>query len=246
VTGPAFGAFTGSELWLADLAAAAGALEVIEAITPRLSADDERKIAAIADETVRRERRAAHIALRMLIERSFGPAWRRIAYALSPSGKPSLAEAPGAFSLSHAPGIALIGLSTLGPIGVDIERMRRVSISDDRRQRIEAAAEALASRAPLPRAPAERLMSAWVRLEALAKAEGVGIGPLLTRLGVGPRWRDVRPGAASQNLEIQVHDVAIGAGIFAAVALAASEAAPDLLELPATEAELNSLLPDAP
>jgi len=248
--------FRATELWLVDLRSAAGALENVEALTPRLGPDDEEKIAAISVATVRQERRSAYIALRLLVERAFGSGWRRAPYLRSRSGKPSLPGATGAFSLSHVAGLALIGLSPLATIGVDVERSRPVRISDERRRRIEAAAEALSPAAPLPQAPACRFVQAWVRLEAVAKAEGRGIGPVLARYGVLrglggaepaaslPRRPDeAAPGPEAVGLEI--HDLRLGEGLFGAVAMTPGQGAPALLDLPHDSAGLDRLLAEA-
>jgi len=208
-----------SELWLVDLARAADALAAVEAATPRLSAEDELKIARVADSATRRERRAAHVALRVLLERAFGPAWRRVPYAVSATGKPSLARAEGAFSLSHVSGLALIGLARGGAIGVDVERLRPLRLSDERRARIERAALELGGDAALPAPPERRTLQAWVRIEAAAKADGAGVGPLLERLGVGRAG--LRRDEPAAGAPLEVHDLALGEALFGAVALSA-------------------------
>ena len=126
----------------------------------------------------RRERCTAHIALRVLIERAFGPEWRRVPYHISPEGKPSLPDAAGGFSLSHIPGWALIALAATGPVGVDLERRRPISLSPVRREQLEWAAAALVPQRALPVDAEARFLQAWVRLEAVAKAGGMGLGRL--------------------------------------------------------------------
>jgi 4'-phosphopantetheinyl transferase len=236
-------------LWLVDLPATAAALDVIEAEGPRLSAADERKISASRDPVTRCERRAAHIALRLLIERAFGPAWRGVPYEVTGAGKPVLPGSDGTFSLSHISGLALIGLSR-GAIGVDIEREREVRISEERRELIERAALAVGGGAPLPATSRARFLQAWVRLEARAKAEGGGMGMLLTRFGVvRARLGSEAPASASPSEEVPrgleslgVHDVAAGEGLYAAVALTARQPIPALFHFPATLPALRRLV----
>ena len=60
------------ELWCVDLAAAGAALHTLEERTPRLSAADRARAADFSDLTVRGEWVAAHIAVRLLIERAAG------------------------------------------------------------------------------------------------------------------------------------------------------------------------------
>ena len=217
------------ELWCVDLSAAAPALHTIEQRTPRLCPADRTRAASFSDARVRDEWLATHIALRLLIERAAGAQWRGATFNRAARGKPQLEGTPLGFSLSHAPGLALIGLSPRGSIGVDIERTRQVRIAAERRARIEAAGAALSDRA-LPSEGGARFLQAWVRLEAFGKAEGCGIGRLLTRLGIlgvaAAAWtQPVSAGALAQALRgdsrsvATVQDAGIGEDIFAAVAL---------------------------
>jgi 4'-phosphopantetheinyl transferase len=218
-----------AELWCVDLGAAAPALHAIEQRTPRLCPADRTRAASFSDAHVREEWLATHIALRLLIERAAGAGWRGATFDRAARGKPQLDGAPLGFSISHAPGLALIGLSPVGSIGVDIERTRRVRIAVERRARIETAGAAL-SDAPLPSEGVARFLQAWVRLEAFAKAEGCGIGRLLTRLGIlgvdaAARAQPVSAGALARMLRgdsrsaATVQDIGIGENVFAAVAL---------------------------
>lgn len=236
------GGFSGIELWLVDLSAAALALEKLEAATPRLAEADERKIAASVGAAARRERRAAHIALRLLLERAFGPAWRCVPYDLAGTGKPVLNGAPGSFNLAHVDRFALIGLSATGPIGVDIEPARVINVTDERRGRIEKAAIALAGGAALPELAEARFLQAWVRLEACAKADGSGIGRLLTGVGIIGDLGVQEDRAKELASRFTVVDVPAGAGCHAAVALAPGETAPAPRTLPTTTQGLDALI----
>src|SRR5262249_60202312 len=89
------------------------------------------------------------------------------------------------FSLAHAEDWALIGVARGNEIGVDLEVVRSVALAPLRRQHILRAAAVL-SPMPLIEAPADAaFIQAWVRLEALAKASGEGLGRTLTGRGVG-------------------------------------------------------------
>lgn len=239
----------GCELWLADLAASADALAEMEARTPRLGPAELARAAAFSDAAVRREWLAAHIALRLLLERVAGPQVRGVDYALAPGGKPSLPALDLGFSLSHARGRALIGIHRSASIGVDVERPRHVRVDAQRWALIEAAAVALAG-AALPGEGEARFLQAWVRLEAFAKADGCGVGRLLTRLGIlGGRRRAIEEAVAALQDEagsdaIVVRDIAAGAETFAAVAAPAAGPlwAPALVHLPAGTGDLQRLL----
>lgn len=237
------------ELWHVDTLASGPALRALEQSVPLLSDWERERAAAIADAAQAEEWLAAHIALRVILERAVGRRARGTAFARAGHGKPLLEGAPAAFSLSHAPGLALIALAPSGTVGVDVERTRAVRVRAPRRTRIEAAAAALNPRELLPAADEARFLQAWVRLEAFAKAEGCGIGPLLTRLGIGgsrtEREGDIRAGIdrvlAATPVAVTC-DVALGDGLFAAVAYGPARAAPQLLRLPAGKSALMELL----
>lgn len=233
-----------TELWLVDLDAAASALEAIEVATPRLSEDVSQRLAAMADSATRRERRLAHIALRILLEKWLGPGIRRVPFARNATGKPSLAGADLAFSLAHTAGLALVAVGDHGPLGVDIERLRPVSMPEARRTPIEEKAVALAAGAPLAGLDADaRFLSAWVRLEAAAKAEGEGVGALLEALRPGDPPGRARPKSpADETSQMVAHDVPVAEGVFAAIALAAGREAPPLRRLPVTAPAIEALL----
>lgn len=221
----------------------------MERRTPRLSDADRDRASAFTGTRVADEWIATHVALRLLLERAAGPQWRRATLVRTSKGKPRLDGAPVSFSLSHAPGVALIGLAGEGAIGVDIERWRTVRVGAARRARIEEAGAALDTAVPLPAAGEARFLQAWVRLEALAKADGCGIGRLLTRLGIvgsrsgGESACDSASSAIAALREAaEVRDVAVGEGLFAAAAFASGPATADVAWLPVTLEGLEKLV----
>lgn len=232
-----------TELWLVDLDKTAAALDAIEEATPRLSEDFRRRIDGMSDEAARRERRLTHIALRILLERRLGVGMRGQPFVTNAAGKPSLAAREVGFSLSHTTGLALIAIGA-DPLGVDIEQMRKVRIPERRRVPIELEAVTLAGGVALPATmPEARFLSAWVRIEAVAKARGTGVGPMLERMR--PESHSAAPVQGELRGElpsIVAHDVPITEGIFAAVALAAGEKPPLLRLLPETTKGIVTLL----
>lgn len=213
-------------VYIVDVDAAVAALEAMEQETPRLAADqiarfEHSKQARGLDEA--RRWRGAHIALRLALERAAGPRLRGIPYEIEPGGRPRLSRAAGLssipdFSLAHAGSAALIGISQIGAVGVDIEVPRPFAIGAERRQRLEQAARQLAPGASLPDEPDARFLQAWVRLEAVAKATGLGIGRILTEAGVvgGASGRD----RAATESGGAVRDLDAGDGRFAAISAA--------------------------
>lgn len=222
------------ELWLADLAALAQPLADLDASDPLLTADERADLAG--------PRRAARMALRLLLGRMFGGAAASGPFMSAGHGKPSLAELQGDFNLAHSGTLALIGLATVGPIGVDLEAARSVRLDTRRRDAIAAASIRLAGGLDLPAGEDARILQAWARLEAYGKASGKGIGRTLAALGI---WG--RPGAeasqstGSDDLGVALHDVDAGAGRHAAVALHREAAPPPLWYLPADAAALSAI-----
>lgn len=169
-------------VWLVDLVAAKtllGASPFREALTlPDAMAE---RLASGAPRDI------AHIVLRIILTACVGRSAAFRPFLHAPGGKPALDLAPSTsrieFSLAHCDSAAIVALSREGPVGVDLEAPRSVRISDHRRAMLIDAASSLAPDQPLPDGPDEaRFLQAWVRLEALAKATGEGLGALLGRL----------------------------------------------------------------
>lgn len=210
-------------VWYVDLAAASPALLRLDADVPRLSPEEYARATRFKDPEAGRSWLAAHVALRLALERTLGAGVRGAAFALSPRGKPSLADAaaanasaPSAFSLSHTKGHALVAIGK-EPIGIDIERARTVRFEASRRHGIEQAGARL-SASPLPDDAVGRFLQAWVRLEATAKADGTGMASMLTRAGVfgGRRGEGIAHDLLPPG--VQVSDLPLGPGLFGAVA----------------------------
>jgi len=236
------------QLLLVDIASTLAALEFEEQATPRLSADqvarfDQKSDARGIDDA--RNWRAAHIALRIALERETGSAIRCAAYDLEPGGRPvvkrlAAMKAVPHFSLAHAGGVALIAISTSGPVGVDLEVSRDISVGGERRARIENAAHGLAPHAPLPDSPDERFLQAWVRLEAVAKATGLGIGRVLNEAGaVGTAKASAKTPLTGQGTVV---DLDVGYGRFAALAAAKLPQIVAVQEFPADAAAIARFL----
>lgn len=203
------------EIFEVDLAACTANLETIERAFPRLSPSDHKRSEALAgDEEAQRLWRAARIATRLLLERfADASAIRQVDFQLSDRGRPAVAIEPPYFSVSHSGSLALVAISLVAPIGVDVELHRAVGIQEPRRGRIIAAGRRLAGLTPSLAADDAELLRAWVRLEAVAKALGIGIGRLLTAEGI-PESR-----AQSQALmrDVKAQDLEVRDG-YAAVA----------------------------
>lgn len=205
------------EIVFVDLDTSSPLLEAEEARLPRLGAADLIRSGRLADDRRRQSLwRATRIATRIVLERAAGPGLRRVDFEIAATGRPSLAAGYPHFNVSHTGSVALIAVSPLVSPGVDIEQRRPLSMSEDRRGRIVKAASALGEASPFDPASDADVLRAWVRLEAVAKARGTGIGVLLTDAGVigGAERKD----AAQTPSPMAVAELDVGADYVAAVA----------------------------
>lgn len=168
-----------------DLDQSRALIEREEACTPRLSASDQLRADRLSDDPARQTLwRGARIATRIVLERTAGLEMRGAEFVIASGGRPTLGEGWPHFNVSHTASVALIAVCRSSPVGVDIECRRTLSMSPDRRRRIVAAAAGLADGNAIDPESDVDVLRAWVRLEAVAKARGSGIGALLTEEGV--------------------------------------------------------------
>lgn len=133
--------------------------------------------------------RAAFVLTRGVLRRVLGGLLHRPPHTLvlrtGPHGKPALPGTPVHFNVSHSGGLAVVAVSTGGPLGVDVEQHDPAVAAGDLAGRFFAPAEAAALR----RLPAGRRQRAffttWTRKEAYVKAVGAGLSLDLASFTVG-------------------------------------------------------------
>jgi 4'-phosphopantetheinyl transferase len=213
------------EIWLVDLEKSAEALARLDGDARRLAADEYDRANAINDVRERRHRLATDTALRIVLERIAGPSVRGLPFARHPGRKPRLEPGGAEFSIAHIDGLALIGVSSKLPLGVDLERIRPVKMSSRRLAEISAIGAGLSDK-PLPTLGTERtFLQAWTRLEAFAKARGRGLAQTLADVGVRGRERrafslaelEVRARKVAHDARITVHDLRLSPTLLGAV-----------------------------
>jgi phosphopantetheinyl transferase len=222
------------DLWLVDRDQTAELLAQIEAATPRLSAADLARAAAIADPALRGRWLAGRTALRLLLEVHCGPGIRQQPLALQPDGRPFLSQSGGVdFSLADSGSFLLIAIATGQKIGVDVEMPRNLRMSTGNIAAIMSAGGALCGDA------LHNPLQAWTRIEAFAKAanltlaatlaafgiQGHGLGPL-TAAAIRQRSFDA---CAAQALH--VCDLRLGHHLVGAIAAEQAARAPDVKPL---------------
>jgi phosphopantetheinyl transferase len=226
-------------LWLVNRHASALALQQVECQTPRLSMADRDRAGAMAAVAADRAQiwRTGRIALRLVLEQcacssgglALAEQIRQQPFDLTAHGEPSLAGVPFVFSQSDAGPYLLIGVSSLGRIGVDLEQPRAFAMSQIRQARIVAAARHLA---PAEVSEPLSLLQAWTRIEAFAKARGPSLARVLTELGligVAPcHAADPASAAVADISGLQVQDLSLPYGLIASIARPKGLPAPPL------------------
>lgn len=128
---------------------------------------------------------AARATLRRLLATECDVSPSVLRFEIGPYGRPSLADFPRcSFNVSHAGTYALIAISTMRTVGIDVECIdtlldwralaRRVCTQDE---------SAAIARLPVAR-QTPQFFRCWTAKEALLKALGIGIGEALQSLGV--------------------------------------------------------------
>jgi 4'-phosphopantetheinyl transferase len=164
-----------------------------------ISPDEERKryAALAADERARADRFlvapartqfvAARSALRTILAGYIGKQPGEIAFQLGPIGKPALVP-PGAgslyFNLSHSRELALVAVTRLGEIGVDVECVREMASREQLAERFFHPNEVAALHKLPATDRAAGFFNAWTRKEAFLKATGKGISFGIDRVEV--------------------------------------------------------------
>lgn len=170
-------------LWLFDCDRHAEQLMRLEHVQSVLPECERRRVARFPNELQRQRWVCARVALRRVLGISAGSIFETRPFDVTAQGRPFLAAPAPQFSISHAGAYALVAVSDDAAIGADIEQIALRKISPQRRLRLEAFAGRLCAE-PLPDDEAARFIQAWCRIEAAAKADGCGVGRLLTRAGL--------------------------------------------------------------
>jgi 4'-phosphopantetheinyl transferase len=198
-----------------------------ESLAPHLlDADERAKAAAFYRAADRELYQIAHVGLRTLLaDRLRRPAAElRFRRAGCPGcgklhGRPEVeSDQPLEFSLTHAPGLAMVALAT-ETVGLDVERQAGFdgSVTGSVMSMLHPAEQAELAEIPVDGHPAATLRC-WVRKEAYLKGTGMGLGAgtAADYVGLGPGY-PVGPGTPPAGWTLQA--IAVPEGYDAAVAV---------------------------
>ncbi|RMH66216.1 MAG: 4'-phosphopantetheinyl transferase superfamily protein [Calditrichaeota bacterium] len=122
----------------------------------------------------------------------------RITFGYTEKGKPYLPGHTVFFNVSHSGGLALAGMTTLAPLGVDVERFRPDMAGEKIAQRFFSQREVAAFNKLLPIEKTTGFFNAWTRKEAFIKAVGLGLSMPLSAFDV-----TLKPGMPARLLAVR-------------------------------------------
>jgi 4'-phosphopantetheinyl transferase len=138
--------------------------------------------ASFQSEPARRRFIGGHVLLRTVLGEFVGVAPQKLRFDHGPCGKPRLASNPTDsvwFSLAHSGELALVAISATSEVGVDVERIRPIPEALEIAERAFDSSSCTALHETAPEHRDAIFLRSWTRLEALAKATGCGLVPLL-------------------------------------------------------------------
>jgi 4'-phosphopantetheinyl transferase len=194
-----------------------------------LSTDERNRMQAFHADAHKRRFGVAHAAVRLLLAHYLRQHARDLVFALGSHGKPHLAGVPALeFNLTHSGELALIALSCLGAVGVDVESLTRRPFDLQpiaRRVLTTPEQEWLAGTAEHSRASA--FLQLWACKEAVSKAAGEGFTTGFDRIRIEPhRLSPEQPQEVhAAGRHWRLHLLTPGDGYVGALAVAASRAA---------------------
>jgi 4'-phosphopantetheinyl transferase len=126
--------------------------------------------------------------LRLVLARYLQVDPAALEFSYGAQGKPALAGIHSQnglhFNLAHSDNLALLGVTRLGSVGVDVERLRALSDADELVARFFSPRESAAFGRLATEQKPVAFFNLWTRKEAWLKATGEGIGSLLSQVEV--------------------------------------------------------------
>ena len=155
-----------------------------EAVTDVLSPDERARAARFHFDLYRLRFVAARAALRYALGAVTGTAADAIEFDYGAHGKPFLKAGGPHFNLSHSDNRAMVAVSRIAPVGIDVERISSKRSSPEVANRFFAPQEIRDLAEFSGDAHASAFFQIWARKEAILKAVGTGIGGGLASFAV--------------------------------------------------------------
>jgi len=187
-----------------------------------LAPQEHARVARFARDDLKRRYIVGRATLRWVLGRSLGVAPADVRIVRGERGRPHLdGDATIDFNISHTAGVSLIGLTTSGRIGVDVERLERHVSADGLAKKFLTIGERSTLSGLDEGARRRRFLRYWTCKEAMSKATGDGLSAPFRRLDV--RLEDamalVDGPAPYEPTRWRLHAVAVGDGYLATLAL---------------------------
>jgi 4'-phosphopantetheinyl transferase len=172
-------------LWAASLDQGRERLPALASI---LSTDERDRAGRFHFERDRLRFTVARAMLRLILGHYLRINPLEVTFEYGSQGKPAVVNAPPAsalhFNSSHSEELALLAVTNVCPVGIDVERVRELKDAGDIARRFFSSRENAALNA-LPRDQMlEAFFDLWTRKEALLKATGEGLGDSLDHMEV--------------------------------------------------------------
>jgi 4'-phosphopantetheinyl transferase len=152
---------------------------VIEKLASSLSPEEKERASRFKFEQLRHRYTAGRGALRMILAHYLGRNAAALRFDYLGNGKPVLAETFATagihFNLAHTGDLALIAVTRISQIGVDVEYVRPIKNADDLVARFFSKKEDASFQKVSTEQKPVAFFNLWTRKEALLKATGEGI-----------------------------------------------------------------------
>jgi len=170
------------DIWRIDLNLEPGCLPALQALLSSEEADQARRFHFERD---RRRYLVSHAALRCILGGYLDLSPQSISFRFSRHGKPSLREHGGLyFNLAHSHELALVAVTGLGEVGVDIEHVRPLADMDSIARHSFSEHEYNQLQALPAGQRLQGFFRCWSRKEAFIKALGEGLSYPLQQFSV--------------------------------------------------------------
>jgi 4'-phosphopantetheinyl transferase len=170
-------------IWAVELDACA---EAIDCGRDVLSDEERERADRFRFEKHRNRFTIGRACLRQILSRYLGEPAASLSFEHGPNGKPRLAGGFNGlqFNLAHSETLALVAVTQIGEVGVDVEEVRVLPDFDELVSRFFSARETAAFEQLSEEEKPAAFFNLWTRKEAFLKATGEGIGHGLNRVEV--------------------------------------------------------------